>query len=134
MKNEEPLVMASLIISRNNRFLDRVFPVHIYSDDARIGQLKAGKTEEFELDESVDVIQAKNGLLSSQKVQLNKSGNDACVFNVYTHPAIGLIRISFLITVLFVAAFLWLYGQTLSWLILFMLGFPVLLFAAHIIL
>ena len=122
--------MASLIISRNDQLLNRIFPVHIYSDKGKLGQLRAGKTEEFELNENIDAIQAKNGLLSSPKVLVNKSGDDSSTFTVMTHPAIGLIQTSFFVSILFLAALLILYAESISWLMLLMFGFPILLLLA----
>ena len=121
------LIMASLIISRNDQLLNRILPVHIYSDSGWLGQLKAGKTEKFELDESIDAIHAKNGLGSSQKVLVSNSGDDSCVFTVKTHPAIGLIRTSFLGSILFLVALWVMYAESVSWLMLLMFGFPILL-------
>lgn len=119
--------MASLIISRNDQLLNSILPVHIYADDGQLGRIKAGSTEEYRLDDNIEAIQVKNGLLSSRKVPLNKTGDESCLFSVYTHPAIGLIRLSFIVTVLFFIAFLILYGQALNWTILLMIGFPVLI-------
>ena len=119
--------MASLIISRNDQLLDRIFPVHIYSDNGKLGKVQAGKTEEFELEKNIGAIHAKNCFVKSPKVNINKSENDSCTFNVYTHPAIGLIRISLLVSLLFFAALLVLYATTINWLMLLMFGFPIVL-------
>lgn len=121
--------MASLIISREKQFLNWVLLAHIYSDQGKLGQLKAGTTEEFIVDEGTQVIHVKNGLLSKQKVSLNATADGTCMFKIYTHPAVGLIRIALLCSVLFFVAFLLFYSSSSSWVISAMFLVPIVLLA-----
>lgn len=123
--------MASLIISRNDRLLNKLFPLHIYTDKGKVGKVSAGETEEFLLDEDVSSIQAKKGLAKSPEIPLNTTSEDKCIFYISTHPAIGLIRSSLIISTVFFIALLIVTNGQINWMSVALFGFPmIVLFVA----
>lgn len=119
--------MARLIISRKEQLLNRLFPAYVYSDQGKLGQLKAGETEEFFVDEKTQVIHVRNILQGSQKIIVNAKADDTCVFNVYTHPATRLIRVSLFTSVLFFSVFLLFFIHLSSWVIAALFLVPIII-------
>ena len=119
--------MARLVISRKEQQLIRLFPAYVYSDQGKLGQLKAGDTEEFFVDEKTQVIHVRNILQGSQKIMVNAKADETCIFNVYTHPATRLIRLSLFTSILFFSVFLLFFIHLFSWVITTLFLVPIII-------
>ncbi|MFA9388429.1 MAG: hypothetical protein ACERKD_01390 [Prolixibacteraceae bacterium] len=118
--------MAVLSITLKENWFKRSFKAKIYSNDQQIGEVVQGATEEFKIDDSIQVIQARKGIFASPKIEVNHSKDGICLFKVFTHPAIRLIRISLIISTLFLLAFLLFFEHELKLYIGILFFVPVL--------
>lgn len=119
--------MAVLSITLNDHFYKRSFKAGIYANEEKIGEVEQGATQEFEISPETKVIQAKKGFLASPKIEMNRDENSSCLFKVYRHPAVRLIRVTLVVSVLFFLAFMLFFNHELKFYLALLFLVPIVI-------